>query len=573
MSASGQDAEPPATLVAGMLASAAAYPDNGFTFQDAAGRETFYSFPDLLAATERAAAGLQALGLRHGDRIALLTQDPEEFIIAFLGAVRAGIAPAPLYPPPPLGGIEIYLSQTVALLEVARPAALIGSAKVLGDIQEAVAGLDGIKTVATVQEIRACQAPMTPCEVGPDDVVFLQFTSGSTSTPRGVIVTHRALVANIACFMDQSLQADPTRDKGVTWLPLYHDMGLIGFVLGPVHTGVSVVFMPTVRFAKSPAAWLDALHQHRGTITFAPNFAFALLLRRLRVEDLGRWDLSCVKALGCGAEPIHPDLIERFLDVFAAAGLSRDAFLPAYGLAEATLAVALRRLGAPISTRRVDRETFERTGVSTPAREERSWLDHVGFGGAFAGHEIAIRDPDGAALPHGREGDIWLHGPSVCAGYLGDEAGWNAICRDGWLNTGDRGYLADGELFVSGRSKELIIVNGRNIHPQPLEWAVSALSGVRPQCVAAFAVPSLTTEAIVIALEAKGRPTTDLVAAVEDAVEDLVACRPLDVVLLPSGSLSRTTSGKLKRGHVRRRYLDGDLPRLEPTPVLEAGRP
>jgi fatty-acyl-CoA synthase len=551
-----------------MLAAAAAHPGNGFTFQDTTGRETFYSFPDLLRATERSGAGLQALGLTAGDRVALLTQDPEAFIIAFLGAVRAGIVPVPLYPPPPLGGIEIYLRQTVALLEVARPAALVGSAKVLEDLQQAIAGLDFPLVTATVQEIRACTAPMTPCEVGPDDVVFLQFTSGSTSTPRGVIVTHRSLTANIACFMGESLQADPARDKGVSWLPLYHDMGLIGFVLGPVYWGVSVVFLPTVRFAKSPAAWLDALHQHRGTITFAPNFAFALVLRRLRTEDLSRWDLSSVKALGCGAEPIQPDLIKRFLDVFAAAGLNPDSFLPAYGLAEASLAVALRRLGQPVSTRQVDRETFERMGLASPPRTDRPWLDHVGFGGAFAEHEIAIRDTQGTDLPPGREGDIWLSGPSVCAGYLGDEAGWNAICRDGWLNTGDRGYLDDGELFVSGRSKELIIVNGRNIHPQPLEWAVGALPGVRPQCVAAFAVPSLTTEAIVIALEAKGRPSLDLVAAVEDAVEDLVACRPLDVVLLPSGALSRTTSGKLKRGDVRRRYLDGDLARLEPSPAV-----
>jgi fatty-acyl-CoA synthase len=557
------NARRPATLVEGMLATAATYRQSGFTFQNAAGVETFYRFPELLAAVERSAAGLQQLGLVKGDRLALLTQDPEDFVLTFLGAVRVGIVPMPLYPPPPLGGIEAHMRQVAALLETARPRALVGSGKTLADLKATLRPMAFLEKTTTPEDIRAASGPLRPCEILPDDAVFLQFTSGSTATPRGAIVTHRTLVANIVCFMGEALQADPTVDKGISWLPLYHDMGLIGFVLGPVYWGVPVVIIPTLRFAKTPAAWLDAIHVHRGTITFAPNFAFALLLRRLKTNDVGRWDLSSVKALGCGAEPIRADLIARFLEVFTrGARLRPNVFMPAYGLAESTLAVALKRLGMPTRIQRTDRALFEQTGLVTQPRQGHAVLEHVGCGGAFAGHEIAIRGPEGRDLPAGNEGEIWVRGPSVCAGYVGDHSAWDANFHQGWLNTGDLGYLLDGELFVSGRSKDLIILNGRNVHPQPIEWAVGDIQGVRPQSVVAFAVASDSSEMMVIVLETQARASPDLVVAVEEVVQDLVATRPSDVVFLPPGALPKTTSGKLKRAQVRRDYLDGRLPRL-----------
>jgi len=551
------------TLVHGMFAAAAAHPRAGFTFQDISGTETFHSFKQLLEETERSAAGLQALGLRKGDRVALLTQDPAEFVITFLGAVRAGIIPVPLYPPPPLGGFDAYVAQIRKMLAVAQPAALVGSER-LEELDVHALGLPLATPIARIQELLSQAGPMRACDIDPDDVVFLQFTSGSTGTPRAVIVTHRALVANIDCFMEEALGADPQFDKGVSWLPLHHDMGLIGFVLGPVCRGVPVVLIPTLRFVKAPGVWLEAIHRHRATITFAPNFAFALALRRLRPAECARWDLSCLKALGCGAEPIRPDLIASFFaQLGPSTGLRASAFMPAYGLAESTLAVAIRRLSEPLRIERVDRDAFERDGHALPARPGHPALEHIGHGEAFRGHRIAIRSSQGTPMPSGQEGEIWIHGPSVCEGYVGDETTWRELCRDGWLNTGDRGYLSDNHLFVTGRSKDLIILNGRNVHPQSLEWSIGQIQGVRPQGVVAFAISGATTEEIVIALEARTTDSTTLVTAVEETVYDLVAARPAAVLVLSSGSLPRTTSGKLRRANVRQQYLDGGLRDLQ----------
>src|SRR5262249_28628293 len=269
-----------------------------------------------------------------------------------------------------------------------------------------------------------------------DDLAFLQYTSGSTADPRGVMVTHRSLLSNIECFMDRGLQMDPDRDVGVTWLPLYHDMGLVGFVLGPICRAISVIFIPTIRLVNNASVWMDSVHRHRGTVTFAPNFAFARATRRARAVDLDRWDLSCLKAVGCGAEPIRPRTLREFAHVFGErCRLSPRAILPAYGLAEATLAVSMTRVGDQMRTRLVDRGRFHAEGVAEPAPDGAVAEEHVACGVPFPGHEVRIIGELGEPQPDGVQGEIVVRGPSITHGYFGDPIGSEMTWREGWLYT------------------------------------------------------------------------------------------------------------------------------------------
>jgi fatty-acyl-CoA synthase len=561
VAAKGADVPAYKTIAAAIPGTAAAHPRNGFVFQNQRGEETGYTFGEIEAATASIAANLQALGLSKGDRIGLVAPEPEHFVLTFLAAIRAGIVPVPIYPPYYIGSLDTYVTQSTAILRSARPRALVAAGRVIGVLEQVARNVDSIEHVVTAESLRNAGPPMRQCTIDPDDTAFLQYTSGSTTEPRGVIVTHRSVVSNVHCFMGEALHADAATDKGVSWLPLYHDMGLVGFVLGPIYWGVSVVFIPTLRFIKSPSLWIETLHAHRATITFAPNFAFSLLLRRARAEDLRRWDLSAVKAIGCGAEPIRAEVMHQFIRVFGEhCRLDPGALMPAYGLAECTLAAAIKRLPDRMRTQRIDRDAFEATGIARAASADARYLEHVSCGAAFDGHRIGIRGPDGNEVPAGHQGEVWIKGPSVCAGYAGNPEAWSRICQDGWLNTGDLGYLWNRELYVSGRSKDLIILNGRNLHPQEIEWAVGKNAPwVRTDCVVAFSVQSDSDEQLIVAVETRNSNTDEVVAAVEKAVQDATLACPSEVICLPPGSLPRTSSGKLRRKKVQSDYLSGRM--------------
>jgi fatty-acyl-CoA synthase len=531
-------------------------PNNAFTFQDLSGTETRYPFPRLEAETARRAASLQQMGLKQGDRLGLVVIEPEDFVLAFLAALRVGVVPVPMYPPHYLGGLENYCKQTAAVLSSSKAEVLVASNQVIDIVRTLPARVNTLKTIVPVRKLsEGYELPKYP-DIAPDDLAFLQYTSGSTMEPRGVMVTHRALVNNIRAFMGAGLKMDPNRDSGVSWLPLYHDMGLIGFVLGPLFWGVSVVFIPTLRFVKNASAWLDAVDRHRATVTFAPNFAFALATRRARSAELKRWDLSCLKAVGCGAEPIHPPTVREFLRVFGeSCRLSPDSVLPAYGLAECTLAITMKTLEEPIRARLVDRHAFQREGVARTVVDSQSAIEHVSCGRILPGSEVTIRDPHGKRVSDEVEGEIWVRGPSVAGGYFGDGDAWARVWHDGWLWTGDLGYLSNGELYVTGRSKDLVILNGRNHHPQTIEWSVAAVDGVREGNVAAFSLPGEGGEELIIVVEARAKDLSRLIGDIEDAVHSIVFARPAEVVCLRPGSLPKTSSGKLKRHEIRNRYL------------------
>lgn len=536
------------------------YPTQGFTFQDQRGQEITYTFPEIEQETARRAAGLQSRGLVKGERVALVLPDPKDFVLTFLAAVRIGVVPVPLYPPLYLVNLDSYFQHMENILRSSGARVLITSPNLqnnLAPILERVAALEQFLTAESL-----IIEGMKPdyCDIAPDDLVFLQYTSGSTMNPRGVMVTHRSLLSNVKCFMQEGLEMVPGRDKGVTWLPLYHDMGLIGFVLGPICYGISVVFIPTMRFIKNATVWMETIHAHRAAVSFAPNFAFALVLRRARAGDLARWDLSCIKALGCGAEPIQPGMMREFARVMGdECNLRPTAIMPSYGLAETTLAATMKKLKEIIRFRRVDKTQFEAEGRAIEATNDKPYLEHVSCGSPFSEHSVAIMDDEGRELSEGREGEVCLRGSSIAAGYINNHEAWEASFHDNWLHTGDLGYMADGELYITGRIKDLIIINGRNIHPQQIEWELMKIDGIRMNGAVAFSVPGENSELLIVAVETRTNDTADLVSKIEEAVYGSIFIKPTEVICLRSGALPTTSSGKLKRQQVRYQYINRTL--------------
>ncbi len=539
------------------------FPENDFVFQDLKGEETAYTFVDVETHTARRAAALQSFGLAKGDRVGLIVIEPEDFVLTFLACLRVGVVPVPLYPPLSFGNLDAYTDRTAKVLESSASKLLIASNKLQNVLWGLVDRVPSLQKLLPVEDLReATGAPDYPT-IEPEDLAFLQYTSGSTADPKGVMVTHASLIANSKGIIEQGLRLDPrTGDKGVSWLPLYHDMGLIGFVIAPICHGVPIVYIPTLRFIKRPSVWLDTVHRHRGTASFAPNFAYALATRRVKDSDLEKWDLSCLKVLGCGAEPIQAETMHDFVERFhGACGLPKNSIMPAYGMAEATLAITLKPANDMMATFTIDAERFSETGEVMAPTDGRAAATHVACGVPFDGHEVAIMDAEGNGLGELREGEICHRGPSVTPGYFQNPEATAATYKDGWLHTGDLGFLKDGQVYVTGRIKDLIIVNGRNVHPQAVEWAAAEVEGVRRGNVVAFGVPGAIGEELVVVCETKLDPDEypRLDEEVRRAVNRELSLMAAAVVFLRPGSLPKTSSGKLQRRKTRTEYLRGSL--------------
>jgi len=539
------------------------YPEHDFVFQDLRGDETAYTFVELEENTARRAAALQAYGMRKGDRVGLIVIEPEDFVLTFLACLRVGVVPVPLYPPLSFGNLDAYADRTAKVLTSSASRLLIASGKLQNVLWAMVDRVPSMEALVAVEKLRdAAGTPEFP-EIEPEDLAFLQYTSGSTADPKGVMVTHGSLIANSKGIITEGLRLDPDKgDKGVSWLPLYHDMGLIGFVIAPICHAIPVVFIPTLRFIKRPSVWLDTVHRHRGTASFAPNFAYALATRRVKDRDLEKWDLSCLRVLGCGAEPIQPETMRSFTERFhSTCGLPANSIMPAYGMAEATLAISLKPAPEPMVTFTLDAEHFSETGEVKAASEGSTAAEHVACGVPFEGHEVVAMDPDGNRLPEGHEGELCHRGPSVTPGYFENPEATAQSYRDGWLHTGDLGFVLDGQVYVTGRIKDLIIVNGRNVHPQAVEWAAAECEGVRKGNVVAFSVPGQTGEELVVVAETK-RPEdehAELADRVSRAVQRELSLATAEVICLKPGSLPKTSSGKLQRRKTRSQYLQGQL--------------
>src|SRR5580692_6246020 len=365
----------PRTIAQAVEDAAKSAPTRGFRFIPETGvpaatgvgsSETTFSYTAIERASARYGGALQALGLRKGDRVALILPTNEDFVLAFSGAIRAGIVPVPIYPPLGLGQLQSYLDNTRHIVGKCGARALLTSAKIkrlLGTVQ---ASCPALEQVVAIEGIRESMQPLRAEKIGLDDVAFLQFTSGSTSRPKGVALTHGNLAANIKCIMEDGLQIRP-EDHGISWLPLYHDMGLIGFVLAPLAHRIPIAFLPPLLFLKRPVSWFQAFTRHKGTIAYAPNFAYALCVKRIREKDLAGLDLSSWRVAGCGAEPIRPETLEAFVDAFGKVGFKKEALLPSYGMAESSLAIAFTELSEGMKTISVDGPTLWAEGVAKPA--------------------------------------------------------------------------------------------------------------------------------------------------------------------------------------------------------------
>ncbi|SFK17096.1 fatty-acyl-CoA synthase [Amycolatopsis sacchari] len=505
-------------------------PERGLTFPG--GRAV--PFTRLRELTADAAARWPGLGARRGDRVVLVVADEYEFAVAFLSALRAGVVAVPVFPPFRAGQRESYRAHLHDV--VARTGAVccvVGEPirRVLGDGPLAGRPVHGFAGL-----LAAPPGPVQPPE--PEDLAVLQFSSGSTGTPKAVAVSHRALLATLLAIQ-AGLRIDGSRDRAVSWLPLYHDMGLVGFLLTPLIDQLPTWYLPPLRFARDPVSWLRLITEVRGTLAFAPNFAYGLLTRRAKDADIAALDLSSWRVAGCGAEPVRAATLRAFADRFAPAGLRRNAFLASYGLAEATLAVTL-----------------------TPCDEGLTTFpdgELVSCGVPVEGATVRVVGPDGQDLPDGTEGEIVVSGPGLADGYFGDPAATARAFRDGRLHTGDLGLLRENRLYVTGRIKDVIVINGVNYHPQDIELAASEVPGVRPGNVAALAVRDEHTEGVRLAVAASRAVDRDRLAEqVRRAVRSRLGLTVGEVVVV-GGDLPKTSSGKLRRAHTAELLANGGL--------------
>jgi len=504
-----------------------------------------------------------SLGIAPGDRVALVADTGPDFAACFFGAIYAGAWPVPLPLPTSFGGREAYVDQLGVQLKSSDPVLFLYPSE-LADFGKSAADKAGVasrdwESLATVEG-----SPASLPLGGTDDIAYLQYSSGSTRFPHGVAVTHRALLDNLHAH-GIGLEVGET-DRCISWLPWYHDMGLVGCLLSPVALQLSADYLKTEDFARRPLAWLDMITRNPGiSVSYSPTFGYDICSRRMssqtRAED--RFDLSRWRIAGNGADMIRPDVMQAFVDCFAAAGFQASAFCPSYGLAEATLAVSLMPPGEGIRLELVEEKELSGRDDDAEADRPRRYRAVVNCGKPVTGMEIEIRGPSGQALPDRAIGKVYVRGTSVMHSYFRDEESTRAcLSADGWLDTGDMGYMSGGYIFIVGRAKDMIIINGRNHWPQDIEWAVEQLPGFKSGDIAAFAItgpsgeetPAVLVHCRVSDPQERGRLRDDI----RERVRAITGITPV-VELVPPRTLPRTSSGKLSRTKARNLYLSGEI--------------
>ena len=519
-----------------------------------------YPFRELREDALKSAYRLIARGVKPGDRIALIAETGADFAALFCGAVYAGAWPVPLPLPTSFGGKDSYIEQIAMQLKSSEPKLLLFPEE-LAEFAGAAATQYGCEGMAW-QQFSLEDAPWTKLpEAQGDDICFLQYSSGSTRFPHGVAVTHRALLANLAGH-GHGMQIGPT-DRCVSWLPWYHDMGLVGCFLSLIANQISGDYLKTEDFARRPLAWLDLVSRNPGTtISFSPTFGYDICSRRVSSQThvAERFDLSRWRLAGNGADMIRPDVMQNFVNVFSDAGFTANAFLPSYGLAEATLCVTLMPPGEGIHVELVEEERLSGCprDLSRPAR----YRAIVNCGKPLRGMKVEVRGEEGKALADHRIGKVWCSGSSLMHSYYRDPESTAECMADGWLDTGDMGYMADGYLFIVGRAKDMIIINGKNHWPQDIEWAVEQLPGFNHGDIAAFSlenehgeeVPAVLVHCRVTDPEERRKLHTQI----RDKVQSVTGMHCV-VELVPPRTLPRTSSGKLSRAKARNLYLAGEI--------------
>jgi fatty-acyl-CoA synthase len=529
----------------------AARGDTGVTFYSVRG-EILSALPwrEIRERAQVTARRLIGAGFARGERILITADTWPGFFDAFFGAQYAGLLPVPVSVPVGIGGKDAYLDQLRRQLTASGAVAAIGVEDLAGFLADAAREFPAVRLHGGMSAVEALpEKPVDLSPLGPDDLCYIQFSSGSTRHPHGVQITQAALMANLAGITGPAGLEVVEGDRAVSWLPLYHDMGLIGFLMAPLSAQLSLDYLTPRDFARRPTQWLNLISRNRGTIAYSPSFGYELATRRAASQVPDDLDLRCWRHAGIGGDMIRPDVLERFAATFEKAGFSAKAFIPSYGMAEVCLAITFSPHGRGVRT--------DTVAIDDGRRTRRFVL----CGKVLPGHRLEVRGEDGSVLGEREVGRIFVKGPSIMPGYFGEpDATAEVLSDDGWLDTGDLGYTLKDEVVVTGRAKDLIIVNGRNIWPQDIEWAIEARRLVKNGDSVAFSIDSGEGERVVVAVLARvsGEEARRALAAdVAGIVRETMAV-DCDVVLVaPAMGLPTTSSGKLSRSRAKANYLAG----------------
>ena len=524
------------------------------------------TFAELVERAEHVAAGLVGRGLEPGQAAALMLPTGVDYLSTFLGVQMAGAVPVPIYPPARPSQLEDHVIRHAGILANAAVRMLVTFGPALGVSRLLTARVPGLDSVVDVAALDGDGRLRERPPLDESSTAFLQYTSGSTGDPKGVVLSHGDVLASLRA-MAAALGATPS-DVFVSWLPLYHDMGLIGGWMGSLYYGFPLVLMSPLDFLARPARWLEAVHRHRGTLSGGPNFAYELCVRRVEPEQIEGLDLSSWRIAFNGAEPVNPDTMDRFAEKFAPYGFADNAMTPVYGLAEATLGVAFTPIGRGPRVETVDADAIARSARAVPVSGGSSGQVRrfVSCGPPIPGFEVRVVDERGTEQRERIEGAVEFRGPSTTSGYFRNPPASRALFDGEWLRSGDRGYIAGGELYVTGRDKDLIVRAGRNLYPYDLEAAVGEIEGVRKGCVAVFASsdPDAGTERLVVVAETREEAPerrSGIVDAVTRTAATLLGAGPDEIVLAPPHSVLKTSSGKIRRSAVRELFESGALQR------------
>ncbi len=554
-----------------------AHPDKPhIQFYDDSGDGEMITYAQLKERAGRVAGGLQQLGLQKAEPVVLMLPSSAEYFYSFIGILLAGGIPVPIYPPVRLNQIEDHMRRHVRILNNCMAKIFITVSEAMAVAHLLKSQVPNLESIITAGELASSTASMESPVISANDIAFLQYTSGSTGTPKGVVLSHANLLANLRA-MGEAVDAGPD-DVFVSWLPLYHDMGLIGSWLGSLYFASTFVVMSPLSFLSRPERWLWAIDHYRGTLSASPNFGYEFCLRRLKDEDIKGLDLSSWRAAFNGAEPVSPETLHNFSQRFAHYGFKQQAMMPVYGLAESSVGLAFPPLERGPLIDRVDRNAFMKSGVARPSTaDDKLALKFVSSGLPLTGHQIRVIDPAGHELPERHEGQLEFRGPSSTSGYYRDAPKTQKLFDDEWLNTGDLAYIANGELFITGRVKDVIIRAGRNIYPHELEDAVGNLDGIRTGRVAVFGSEDQhsKTERLIVMAETRSTENSEhekLQREINALSTDLIGSPPDEIVLAPPGSVLKTSSGKIRRTASRELFENGQIGKSRPSIGLQIVR-
>ncbi|MBW2440363.1 MAG: fatty acyl-AMP ligase [Deltaproteobacteria bacterium] len=542
----------------------AALGETGYNFYN--GSAKLYaklSYKELRAEARALARRLIGLGVNRGARVAVVADTQPDFMRFFYACQYAGLVPVPLPASIHLGGKDAYVAQLERLLTICQADIAMAPEDFLPYLNDAAANLNlrFLGSPAAFDELSPSEAALRPSE--PDDVAYLQYTSGSTRFPRGVMITQKAVLSNLFAILKYGIQIR-SGDRAVSWLPYFHDMGLVGLVLSPMAAQVTVDYLNTRDFAMRPRLWLTLMSQNRATLSFSPPFGYELAARRVREKEVANFDLSNWRIAGIGAETIRTQSLEMFADLLAPAGFDRRSYVPCYGMAECSLAVSFAPLGQGVDVDHVDGNALAEEQLALPLHPSRD--SETAFANTFTncgaplpGFETEVRDDAGKVLPERHCGTLFVRGPSIMSGYFGDlKATREVLSPDGWLNTGDLAYRVGNSIVITGREKDLIIINGRNVWPQDLEYLAEQQPEVRTGDASAFSIPGPdgNEQAVMMVQcrETDDAKRADLQERLHSQVRQEYGIDCL-IELVPRNTLPRTTSGKLSRSGARKEYL------------------